>query len=151
MFDFANWLCGTPSRVIAAALPAPSYLSSVESVSATVEYAGGSVATVHYSGVGAAAMPKERIEVLRGGCSWVLDDFGSLASFDARGERVEPARSADKGHARLVEAVIAACRGERPFEPGIEAGYAAQSVALATLESIASGSPARVIAQPSAL
>ena len=35
--------------------------------------------------------------------------------------------------------VLAACRGEQSFEPGIEAAYAAQSVALAALEAIASG------------
>src|SRR5204862_1602506 len=70
MFDFANWLCGAPERVLAAALPAPPGLQTVESASVTIAHAGGSVATIHYSGAGAAAMPKERIEVLRGGRSW---------------------------------------------------------------------------------
>ncbi len=65
---------------------------SVESASVTIEYADGSVATVHYSGVGAASMPKERVEVLRGGRSWVLDDFRSLTSYGADGESVETAR-----------------------------------------------------------
>ena len=41
--------------------------------------------------------------------------------------------------------VLAACRGERPFEPGLGAAYAAQSVALAALESIASGGPVEVV------
>ena len=40
----------------------------------------------------------------------------------------------------MLEGVLAAARGERPFEPGIEAGYAAQSVALAALEALATGS-----------
>ena len=52
MFDFANWLCGVPTRVQAAALPAPAELRTPESSSTTVQYANGSVATVHYSGVG---------------------------------------------------------------------------------------------------
>ena len=86
MFDFANWLCGTPVRVLAAALPAPPDVASVESASVTIEYADGSVATVHYSGVGAGSMPKERIEVLRGGASWVLEDF-TLAHHLRRGRR----------------------------------------------------------------
>jgi hypothetical protein len=34
--------------------------------------------------------------------------------------------------------VLAACRGRQSFEPGLEAAYAAQSVALAALDSIAS-------------
>src|SRR5262249_29717072 len=81
MFDYANWLCGTPLRVQAAALPSPAELTTPESTTVTIEYADGSVATVHYSGVGSASLPKERIEVLRGGGAWVLDDFNALSSY----------------------------------------------------------------------
>ena len=144
MLDFANWLCGTPVRVVAAGLPAPPKVPSVESASITIAYANGSVASVHYSGVGAGSMPKERVEVLRGGRSWALDDFRSLTSYGVEGESIETARSQDKGHARLMEVVLEACRGERPFEPSLAAAYAAQSVALAALDSIASGSGADV-------
>jgi predicted dehydrogenase/threonine dehydrogenase-like Zn-dependent dehydrogenase len=139
MIDFANWLCGTPLRVGAAALPAPPTVGSVESASITIEYANGSLATILYSGVGAGAMPKERVEVLRGGRSWVLDDFRVLTSWGPDGERTEQARGQDKGHAELMRRVLAACRGRQPFEPGLLAAYAAQSVALAALESIAAG------------
>lgn len=144
MLDFANWLCGTPVRVTAAALPAPPNVPSVESATITVSYADGSVASVLYSGVGAGSMPKERVEVLRGGRSWVLDDFRSLTGYGPDGEQAEAARSQDKGHARLLELVLAACRGERPFEPGLEAAYAAQIVALGALESIAAGTSVEV-------
>jgi predicted dehydrogenase/threonine dehydrogenase-like Zn-dependent dehydrogenase len=140
MFDFANWLCGTPIRVQAAGLPAPGDLATPESTSVSVEYANGSVATVHYSGVGSASLPKERIEVLRGGLAWVLDDFTTLTSYGPDGDQTQQAAKQDKGHAELLERVLAAARGERPFEPGIEAAYAAQSVALAALEALATGS-----------
>ena len=139
MFDFANWLCGTPERVLAAALPAPAALRTVESASVTIVYTSGSVATIHYSGVGAATLPKERIEVLRGGRAWVLDDFRTLTSYDPSGKHTEQRRSIDKGHVQLMKNVLAACRGEGPFTPGIGAGYIAQSVAFAALESIATG------------
>ena len=144
MFDFTNWLCGTPARVLAAALPAPAPLRTVESASVTVAYTNGSVATIHYSGVGAAALPKERIEALRGGHAWVLDDFRAFTSYDSHGEHAQQERRADKGHAALMASVLAACRGGGPFTPGIDDAYAAQSVALAALESIATGSAAPV-------
>jgi predicted dehydrogenase/threonine dehydrogenase-like Zn-dependent dehydrogenase len=147
MFDFANWLCGTPVRVLAAALPAPPDVPSVESASVTIEYADRSVATVHYSGVGAGSMPKERVEVLRDGRSWVLDDFGSLTSYGPGGEQTEPAGKQDKGHAALLAGVLKACRDGSPFEPGLGSAYMAQSVALAALESIAA---ARAVDVPSA-
>jgi predicted dehydrogenase len=148
MFDFANWVCGTPVRVLAAALPAPPDVASVESASVTIEYAAGSVATVHYSGVGAGSMPKERIEVLRGGRSWVLEDFTSLTTYGADGEETESNARQDKGHATLLAGVLAACRGGGPLEPGLGAAYAAQSVALAALDSIAGARTAEVIAPP---
>jgi predicted dehydrogenase/threonine dehydrogenase-like Zn-dependent dehydrogenase len=145
MFDFANVLCGTPQRVLAAALPAPPGVPTVESASVTIQYADGSLASVHYSGVGSPTMPKERVEVLRGGASWILDDFVTLTSFDGRGSRTESEKRQDKGHAALLTRALAACRGEAPYEPGLQAAYSAQSVALAALESIASGAPAEVV------
>lgn len=148
MFDFANWLCGSPVRVYAAALPAPATLRTVETSSTTIHYASGSIATVHYSGVGAASMPKERIEVLHAGRSWVLDDFRSLTSYDGSGASTQGGRSVDKGHAELMARVLAAVRGSRPFEPGLGAAYAAQSVAFGALESIASGAAVDVTPPP---
>src|SRR5262249_9740276 len=133
MFDYANWLCGTPLRVQAAALPSPAELTTPESTTVTIEYADGSVATVHYSGVRSPSLPKERIEVLRGGGAWVLDDFNALSSYGPDGESTDRSGAGDKGHAALLEGVLAAARGEGSFEPGIEAAYAAQSVALAGL------------------
>ena len=145
MFDFANWLCGRPERVWAAALPAPPALRTPETVSVTVRYETGSVATVHYSGVGAASMPKERVEVLSSGRSWVLDDFMSLTTYEPDGPRTRSERRPDKGHAALMSRVLAACRGSAPFEPGLGAAYAAQSVALGALESIATGDSVDVV------
>jgi predicted dehydrogenase/threonine dehydrogenase-like Zn-dependent dehydrogenase len=146
MLDYANWLCGTPLRVLAAALPSPAPLETVESASITIEYANGSVASVHYSGAGAASMPKERIEVLGGGHSWMLDDFRSLTSYTPGGTRTEEARRVDKGHAELMTRVLAAVSGREAFDPGLGAAYSAQSVALSALESIAGG---RVVDVPS--
>jgi polar amino acid transport system substrate-binding protein len=147
MFDFANWLCGNPERVLAAAVPAPPGVGSPESATVTVQYADGSVATIHYSGLGPVSMPKERIELLRGGRSWVLEDFRTLTTFGAEGARTESS-GGDKGHAELLRRVLAAARGERPFEPGLGAAYLAQSVGLAALESVASGRPVAVQPPP---
>ena len=105
----------------------------------TAVLANGSVGTVHYSGVGGSAMPKERIEVLRGGNSWVLDDFRELIAYAGEGEKRTTARRVDKGHAELLARAFEACRGQAPFSPGLREGYAAQAVGLAALESIRSG------------
>jgi predicted dehydrogenase/threonine dehydrogenase-like Zn-dependent dehydrogenase len=138
-FDYANWLCGVPLSVSAAAVRESGNVRTVQSASVTVGYAGGSVASVHYSGLGPASLPKERIEVLGGGRAWVLDDFQRLTSFDAGGSRTVEKGHGDKGHGALLTRVLAACRGEGPSQPGLYEAYAAQSVALAALEAISSG------------
>jgi predicted dehydrogenase/threonine dehydrogenase-like Zn-dependent dehydrogenase len=145
MFDFANWLCGTPERVFAAALPSTNGVSTVENSAVTIQYSNGSVATLHYTAVGSDAMPKERIELMGGGHAWVLDDFVSLTSYAGSRSRTQTARARDKGHATLMKRVLTACRSEAPFEPGIEAAYAAQAVALAALESVATAQPVAVV------
>jgi predicted dehydrogenase/threonine dehydrogenase-like Zn-dependent dehydrogenase len=147
-FDYANWLCGVPLSVSGAAARAPGGARSVQSASVTVSYESGSVASVHYSGLGPPTLPKERIEVLAGGRAWVLDDFERLSSFDGdRSRTIEKGRKkgrADKGHAALMRRVLAACRGEDRFAPGAREGYLAQSVALAALEAIGSGGSCEV-------
>ncbi|MDQ5809045.1 MAG: Gfo/Idh/MocA family oxidoreductase, partial [Actinomycetota bacterium] len=147
MFDFTNWLCGTPERVLAAALPAPPGVGAPESTTVTIQYSGGSVATVMYSGVGAKSMPKERVEVLRGGGAWVLDDYVKLTGYGG-GAPVEETGRQDKGHTALMTGVLAACRGEGPWRPGLEAAYLAQAVGLAALDSIATGEAAAVRLPP---
>lgn len=138
-FDYANWLCGLPLSVTGAAAREAGGARTVQSASVTVSYENGSVASVHYSGLGPPTLPKERIEVLAGGRAWVLDDFERLTSFDGGGSRTLEEGSGDKGHAALMRRVLAACRGEDRFLPGMRAGYRAQSVALAAIEAISSG------------
>jgi predicted dehydrogenase len=139
-FDYANWLCGLPLSVSAAAARRSSSARTVQSASVTVRYENGSIAGVHYSGLGAKTLPKERVEVLAGGRAWVLDDFQRLVCFEDGDTRTIREGAGDKGHAALMRGVLAACRREGPFCPGLRAGYTAQSVALASLEAIASDS-----------
>jgi predicted dehydrogenase/threonine dehydrogenase-like Zn-dependent dehydrogenase len=137
--DYANWLCGVPVSVGGAAVRESGNIRSVQSASITVSYEDGSVASLHYSGLGPASLPKERIEILAGGRAWVLDDFQSLTSFDDEGAQTLEKGRGDKGHAALLRHVLAACRGEARFSPGLRAAYVAQSVALVALDALSCG------------
>ncbi len=143
-FDYANWLCGVPHSVSGAAARESGSVRTVQSASITTAYEGGSVASVHYSGLGPGSLPKERIEVLAGGRAWVLDDFQRLTSFDRDGSRTSEQGQGDKGHAALMRSVLAACRRDGQFLPGMRAAYLAQSVALAAVEAIGSASTCTV-------
>jgi predicted dehydrogenase/threonine dehydrogenase-like Zn-dependent dehydrogenase len=145
-FDYANWLCGMPLSVSGAAARQQTNVRTAESTSVTVSYESGSVASIHYSALGPASLPKERIEVLAGGRAWVLDDFQSLTSFDGSGSRRVEKGHGDKGHAALLGRALGACRGEDRFAPGLLAAYLAQSVALAAIEAISSRATRDVLA-----
>jgi hypothetical protein len=101
-----------------------------------------------YSGVGSPALPKERVEVFRGGWAWVLDDFGALTTLAPSGEQTTESNRGGKGHAELLERALLAARGREPFDPGLEAAYLAQSAALAAHEALASGGAAAVPGPP---
>ncbi|MGD0452354.1 MAG: bi-domain-containing oxidoreductase [Solirubrobacteraceae bacterium] len=145
--DYANWLCGVPLSVSGAAARESASVHTVQSASITISYENGSVASLHYSGLGAPSMPKERIEVLAGGRAWVLDDFQRLSTFDGAGSRTVEKGRGDKGHAALMARVLAACRGQDRFLPGLRAAYLAQSVALDALEAIGSATT-RAVSRP---
>jgi predicted dehydrogenase len=138
-FDYANWLCGLPLSVSGAAARQPAGARTVQSANVTVAYENGSVASIDYSGLGAKTLPKERIEVLAGGRAWALDDFQRLECFEQDGSRTVREGAGDKGHAALMQGVLAACRGQGLFSPDLRAAYTAQSVALASLDAIAAG------------
>lgn len=143
-FDYANWLCGMPLSVSGAAARESGSVRTVQSASVTAAYEDGSVASLHYSGLGPGSLPKERIEVLAGGRAWVLEDFQRLTSFGSEDTRVSEKGQGDKGHAALMRGVLAACRGDGRFEPGLQAAYLAQSLALSALEAIGSGTTCAV-------
>jgi predicted dehydrogenase/threonine dehydrogenase-like Zn-dependent dehydrogenase len=143
-FDYANWLCGVPLSVSATAPRECGEVRTAQSASVTISYESGSVASVHYSGLGAPGLPKERIEVLGGGRAWVLDDFQRLTSFEGTSSRSTTKGQGDKGHAALMRAVLGARRGEQQAAPGLWAAYLAQSVALTAIEAISSGTTLEV-------
>ncbi len=114
MFDFANWLCGAPLRVMAAALPAPPAVGSVESASITIEYAQR---LGRHRRLLRRRRRRDAQGARRGAARRALVGARRLPLADVlgRGRRARPRRRArtDKGHAALMRRVLAACRGER--------------------------------------
>ena len=75
--DLLRWLIGAePVRVFAQARGECPSLVRFEDVSATFEFADGSVATLLYTAVGAGGFGKERLEVFADGTAIALDEIG---------------------------------------------------------------------------
>src|SRR3989441_4508064 len=98
-----------------------------DSFAALLDLAGGSRAVLAYTGLGDAGLPKERVEIFKGGAALVLDDFTRLSVSGRTGGSLDLKRQ-DKGFAAQWEEIRRALCGE-PNEvitlPEIEAAMRA--------------------------
>jgi len=113
--DFAGWLVrSAPARVSAAALPDGGRYAG-DNIVITIQYEDGSVATITYVASGDKALGKERVEVLGGSRSAILDDFRQLDLYRGGRHTSEKSRlRQDKGHAAECEAFVRAAREGKP-------------------------------------
>src|SRR5262249_25586054 len=85
-----------------------------DSFAATLSFADGSRAILTYTGLGDPGLPKERLEIFRGGMALVLDDFRSLAVHGGPGGSLTLPQQ-DKGIAAQWDAIGRRLRG-RPSD-----------------------------------
>ena len=82
-----------------------------DSFAATMHFADGSRAVLAYTGLGDPALPKERLEIFKGGAALLLDDFRALNVHGGPGGSLTLPRQ-DKGIDGQWSAIAAALRGE---------------------------------------
>jgi len=135
---FVDWcmaMAGAPLVRLFAGVHGP---ASDESMHATLEFADGGQATLIYEPVAVSGLPKERIEVSRGDCFAVVEDFRDVTLFSPAGRKRQFFRG--KGQKEMMGVVIAAFlagRAPYPFEEAI----ASTRFTLKLLESASSGFP----------
>jgi predicted dehydrogenase/threonine dehydrogenase-like Zn-dependent dehydrogenase len=101
-----------PSKVLAARLnPASSTRDHDSNVSATIAYGDGSVATLIYSTLGGARLPKEYFEVHCGGQSLVMKNFESLDISSGQSKSSIDKGFSGKGQKEQMQAFLAALLG----------------------------------------
>lgn len=103
--DLACCLAGGLPAQISSAL-------SRDGGAASLGFADGSTATVHYFSGAHRSVAKERVAVHAGGRSFVIENFRRLVALGAAGLRTPflPRAKPDKGHAALAQRFVAACR-----------------------------------------
>ena len=119
--DLLGYLLRSPIEAIEAQ-PLPSDGSGVvqgDSFAATLRFADGSRAALVYTGLGDAALPKERLEIFKGGAALVLDDFRALSVHGGPGGSMTLPRQ-DKGIDGQWRAIAAALRGEASEVIGLQ-------------------------------
>lgn len=113
--DFASYLCGGEPQVSGVGAVGGSSEPLEDTISATLRFPDGSLATVVYGALGDPSLEKERVEVFGEAGAGVLSDFTSLSLHrGGRAAVVEVKR--DKGHAKEIASFLDACRtGEQPW------------------------------------
>jgi predicted dehydrogenase/threonine dehydrogenase-like Zn-dependent dehydrogenase len=82
--------------------------------SVQLEFANGSVGTLHYWANGSRNVSKERLEIFCGGGVLQLDNFRQLRGIDWPGFTRQNLFRQDKGHAAELATLVAAVRDGRP-------------------------------------
>jgi predicted dehydrogenase len=114
--DLLRFLVGQPI-VMAQAVQLTSRTAGFlgdDKFTATLQFADGSVGTIHYLANGHRTYPKERLEVFAAGRILQLDNFRSLTGFGWPGFRRQSLWKQDKGHKAEVAAFLEAIRLGNP-------------------------------------
>ncbi|MDZ4859817.1 MAG: bi-domain-containing oxidoreductase [Candidatus Hydrogenedentes bacterium] len=138
-YDYCAWLIGSVAVNVASA--SVSYegqqFVGTDNISSVVRFADGSTATVIYTTMGNAKLPKERVEMYAGGACAVVDDYTSLQFYGASGKAWNGAQ--DKGHRAMLSAIVDAFRADSDLPIGLDASYTSHVLTFAALESARTG------------
>lgn len=130
-FDMLRFLAGTEPVAVRSAAPRG---RARDEAAVSIEFGDGSIGSLVYTGAGASASGKERIEVFAGGASFVLDDYKSLAVHGLARGGLET-RTVEKGQKEQLENLHRALRGEAGLgvtaEDGLQATWCALEAAAA--------------------
>ena len=131
--DLLRHLAGSPIVSVRASAMATQGQRREDVASFTLEFADGSIGTVHYLANGHKAFPKERLEVFCSGRILQLDNFRTLRGFGWPGFSKLGGWKQDKGQRACAEAFVKAIQDGKPspipFEELIEVAEASCRVA----------------------
>ncbi len=130
-FDFACHVLGRPVKVTAQTVGRP---KAPDSVTAQIEFAGGSSAQVIYSAEGDSAFPKESFRVFANGLVVECENFMRLSIFRKRKETVK--KFASKGHAEEMAAWLAFLQNGAAHPLPYEQSRQSMRLTFAALDSI---------------
>lgn len=135
-FDYACWFFQDVPRTIQAECAAPAQRGKgIDSVSVSLLFSRGALATVLYTGDGSSLLEKEYIEIHGTESSLTIHDFKQLTPYGIGAGKIT-ARRIDKGHTSLITHFIRAIQGHEALSVSGEDGRLATYIAEETLRQI---------------
>ena len=118
--DFLTFLCGQSPVAVSGSAVKKNGKPVADVVTLTLDFADGSIGTIHYYANGDPAMPKEFVEVFGGGICAQIQNFRSLSVYGAKAGGRTRYLNQVKGFQEEAEAVVSSLqRGDGapiPFE-----------------------------------
>jgi polar amino acid transport system substrate-binding protein len=136
--DFMVFMNGSlPVRVHASALRDPFDLEDTVTINVTFE--NGSIGTICYFANGAKGLPKEYVEIYKGGVVARLVDFREIEVLGNAKPMRQKTLSQDKGQPAMTRAVAAAVTGAADYPVPLRESLASTAATFAILHSLRSG------------
>jgi len=141
--DLIHFLTGsTVQRVFAEAISSQGKQAvDDDSVFISLKLADGSNAAIAYLAEGDRALPKERVEIMGGGRSFIIDDFKTASTYENGREKHTKLRAQDKGHRDEINAVCAAVLAGAPGSIPLQELVEATRVTFRIVQSLRTGQP----------
>lgn len=115
-----------------------------DTLTVTLAFGDGSVATILYAATGDTTYPKERVEVFCEGEVMVIDDFKTLTLVAGGNTRTQKLPRVDKGHSAEMLAFLDLAQGREVTTLTFADCVASTAATLKVIESLTTGKPARV-------
>ncbi len=132
--DYLTFMNGSlPVEVSAAVMEEPDHLE--DTVNVSLRFANGSVGTVSYFANGSSKLPKEYVEIHRGGQSGILSDYKDVTFYGRGKPQKKRLSSQNKGQPEMMKAYLDSLRQGTPAPIPFEDIYA---VMLATFKAVES-------------
>lgn len=109
-----------------------------ENLHAVLDFPGGTVATLTYEASAHASLPKEIIQVSRGGCTAIVENFSSVELLAAGGRTTRKFRG--KGQPEMLAALLAGMKSGKAPIP-MSSWISSARATLKLLESASTGLP----------
>ena len=136
--DFMIFMNGSlPTRVYACALQDPSNLQDTVSISLSFE--NGSTGSICYFANGPKSLPKEYVEVYKGGIAARLMDFKEIEILGGRKTARKKLMSQDKGQKAMIAAFLTAIKSEGASAIPLQESLASTISTFGILESLRKG------------
>ena len=141
--DLLTFLNGSlPDKVQAFGMPATG--GEPDTVTINMRFENGSVGTIAYFANGPKNLPKEYLEVYKGGQTAILNDFRKVEIFGGKSTQRKTLAFQDKGQPQMVKAFLAAMRNGEGSPIPLNEVLTVTRATLKAVESLRSGAVLRV-------